>query len=270
MMRPAIDELETFYASPRGRLAAGLIERRLETLRPAERGLRILGLGYAAPFLANFALHADRVAALMPEEQGANPCRGMRGNVGALVEETTLPLADRSVDVAVLAHAVETTDRVHRLLREVWRVLDEPGRLIVIAPNRRGLWCLAERTPFGYGRPYSASQLKQVLAANLFTPLRHERALYVPPFTSPTWLRTAPAWERTGARVMRKLSGVVILEAEKSLAAGTPVRADQAVRAGRVVRLPVRPAAARTEVEVQRRRPSAARAVAFTRHRRRA
>jgi SAM-dependent methyltransferase len=269
-MRPAIDELEAFYASPRGRLAAGLIERRLETLRPAERGLRILGLGYAAPFLANFALHAERVAALMPDEQGANPCRGMRGNVGALVEETTLPLADCSVDVAVLAHAVETSDRVHRLLREVWRVLDEPGRLIVIAPNRRGLWCLAERTPFGYGRPYSASQLRQVLAANLFTPLRDERALYVPPFTSPMWLRTAPAWERTGSRFARKLSGVVILEAEKSLAAGTPVRADEAVRAGRVIRLPVRPAAARTEVDVARRRTAGARTVAFTRPRRRA
>ena len=253
-MRPAIDDLQAFYASPRGRLAAGLIERRLEALRPAERGLRILGLGYAAPFLANFALHADRVAALMPDEQGAHPCRGMRGNVGALVEETALPLADCSVDVAVLAHAVETTDRVHRLLREVWRVLDEPGRLIVIAPNRRGLWCLAERTPFGHGRPYSASQLKQVLAANLFTPLRHERALYVPPFNSPAWLRTAPAWERTGSRFARKLSGVVILEAEKSVAAGTPVRADEPVRSGRVIPLPVRPSAARSEVEVARRR----------------
>jgi SAM-dependent methyltransferase len=269
-MRPAIDELEAFYATPRGRLAAGLIERRLEAVRPAERGLRILGLGYAAPFLANFALHAEHVAALMPEEQGAKACRGMHGNVGALVEETTLPLADCSVDVAVLAHAVETSDRVHRLLREVWRVLDEPGRLIVIAPNRRGLWCLAERTPFGYGRPFSASQLKQLLAANLFTPLRHERALYVPPFTSPVWLRTAPAWERVGSRVARKLSGVVILEAEKSVAAGSPVRTHEAVRAGRVVRLPVRPAAARTEVDAVRRHPAPARAVAFTRHRRRA
>ncbi len=269
MMRPAIDDLEAFYASPRGRLAAGLIERRLEALRPAERGLRILGLGYAAPFLANFALHAERVAALMPEEQGANPCRGMRGNVGALVEETNLPLADRSVDVAVLAHAIEATDRAHRLLREIWRVLDEPGRVIVIAPNRRGLWCLAERTPFGQGRPYSATQLQQVLAANLFTPLRRERALYVPPFVTPMWLRTAPAWERTGSRLAPKLSGVVILEAEKSLAAGTPVRADETVRAGRVVPLPVRPAAARSEVDGIGDRPRA-RPVAFTGRRRRA
>jgi SAM-dependent methyltransferase len=269
-MRPEIQDLEAFYASPRGRLAAGLIERRLEMLRPSERGLRVLGLGYAGPFLANFALHAERVALLMPEEQGAKPCRGRRGNVAALVEETNLPLTDRSVDVAVLAHALEATDRAHRLLREVWRVLDEPGRLIVLAPNRRGIWCLAERTPFGYGRPYSATQLEQVLAANLFTPLRRERALYVPPFNAPMWLRTAPAWERIGARVAPKLSGVVILEAEKSLAAGTPLRADDAVRAGRVVRLPVRPAAARTEVDVDSGDGRPARTVAFTGRRRRA
>jgi SAM-dependent methyltransferase len=269
-MRPAIEDLQAFYASPRGRLAAGLIERRLENVRPAERGLRVLGLGYAAPFVANFALHADRVALLMPQEQGAVACRGMRGNVGALVEETSLPLADCSVDVAVMAHAVEATDRAHRLLREVWRVLDEPGRLIVLAPNRRGIWCLAERTPFGCGRPYSATQLEHLLAANLFTPLRRERALYVPPFNSPMWLRTAPAWERAGARVAPKLSGVVILEAEKSVAAGTPVRADEAVRAGRVVRLPVRPVAARTAVDGDPAPARPARTVAFTGRRRRA
>jgi hypothetical protein len=84
------------------------------------------------------------------------------------------------------------------------------------------------------------------------------------------WLRTAPAWERTGARVAPKLSGVVILEAEKSLAAGTPVRADEGARAGRVVRLPVRPAAARTEVEVDGGARTPARPVAFTGRRRRA
>jgi len=259
MMRPAIEDLEAFYRSPRGRLAAGLIERRLESLRPAERGLRVVGLGYAAPFLANFALHAERVAALMPEGQGARPCRGMRGNVGALVSETSLPLPDCSVDVAVLAHAVETSDRVHRLLREVWRVLAEGGRLIVIAPNRRGLWCLAERTPFGCGRPYSASQLREVLAASLFTPLRRERALYVPPFSSPLWLRTAPAWERAGPRLARQFSGVVILEAEKSVAVGTPVRAHEPVRVGGVVPLPPRTAAAREDVEVAGARTNAGR-----------
>lgn len=246
-MRPDIADLDAFYASPCGRLAARLIERRMARLRPDPAGLHVLGLGYAGPFLEAFRPTAARVVALMPHEQGSASWPADAPNRAAVVQETMLPLADRSIDVAVLVHAVEATDRVHRLLREVWRVLDDAGRLLVVVPNRRGLWCLAERTPFGQGKPYSASQLQSVLDSNLFTLLRRERALYVPPFGSPLWLRTAPMWEAAGARVARRLSGVVMAEAEKSMIAGKPVTAEVGARAGQVVRLPARHAAARQQ-----------------------
>ena len=272
-MRPDIAGLETFYRSRRGLLAARLIARRLRAFAPETGGLRVLGLGYPGPFLDAVAERAERVLAFMPAEQGSQRCRRRDGNVAAQVKETMLPLVDRSVDLVLLAHALEATDRANRLLREVWRVLDDGGRLVAIVPNRRGIWCLAEATPFGHGRPYSSSQLQDLLRNNLFEPLRRERALHVPPFTSRLWLQTAPVWERVGERLTGQFSGVILIEAEKRTIAATPVLAETAMRSQRVLSMPLRGAAARERTtdpaiaamdEVRPTRP-----IAFTSRRRR-
>src|SRR3546814_13055057 len=69
----------------------------------------------------------------------------------------------------------------------------------------------------GWGHPYSAAQLSRVLRDNMFTPTRTQRALYVPPIGNYTFLRSAPAWERMGARFFPPFSGVVMIEAGKQL-----------------------------------------------------
>src|SRR3546814_1157411 len=74
------------------------------------------------------------------------------------------------------------------LLREIWRVLTGDGRVLVVVPNRRGLWARSDRTPLGWGHPYSAAQLSRVLRDNMFTPTRTQRALYVPPIGNYTFL----------------------------------------------------------------------------------
>ncbi len=267
-MRPDAAELAAFYHSPRGRLAARVIRRGLESVAPEGRELCIVGLGYATPFLDCFSDRAERTTALHPHEQGGARWPAGAGNRTAVVQETMLPLADQSVDVALLVHAVEGTDRVHRLLREVWRVLVDGGRLIIVAPNRRSLWSFAELTPFGHGRPYSASQLTHTLETNLFRPLRRERVLYTPPFRSKVWLRTAPAWERAGARIGRQLSGVIVVEAEKATLGAAPALATAGRRSAKIVPLPVPTAAARDAEEVPP-RGAASRSVAFERRRRR-
>lgn len=248
-MRPDIRVLETFYASRRGRLASRMIERRLKTFAPDVKGLRVLGLGYPHPFLDALARDAERVLAFMPQEQGVAPCARAHGGVGAMVAETMLPLEDRSVDLVMLAHALEATDRANRLLREIWRVLDDGGRLVAIVPNRRGLWSLVEATPFGQGRPYSATQLQDLLRMNLFEPLRHARALHVPPFSSRFWLQTAPVWDWVGERLTGQFSGVILIEAQKTTVAATPVLVAAGQLSRRVLAMPLRGAAARQRTQ---------------------
>ena len=41
--------------------------------------------------------------------------------------------------------------RTRDQLREIWRVLAAGGRVILVVPNRAGIWARTEATPFGHG-----------------------------------------------------------------------------------------------------------------------
>lgn len=221
-----IVDLRNFYERSLGQVTQRLIRQRLRLLWPAVRGDNVLGLGYATPFLRPFMEEAERVIAMMPAGQGVlrwpGPHRtdGKRNRV-ALVDEAALPLPDHSMDRVLLVHALECTEQMRPMLREIWRVLADGGRLIVIAPNRTGLWAQLERTPFATGHTYSAGQLGRLLRDTMFTPMQETRALYVPPVNSRMVLRAAPAIERLGQRWLPRLAGVVMVEASKQLYAAT-------------------------------------------------
>ncbi|MFO1118591.1 MAG: methyltransferase domain-containing protein [Rhodospirillales bacterium] len=219
MWMDAVD-LRDFYASGLGRVARRMIGRRIRALWPDVRGSNILGLGYATPFLGVFRAEALRVTALMPAAQGVLHWPGDAPNLALLAEETALPFADRSLDRILMVHALECADHTQPLMREVWRVLADGGRLIVVAPNRRGLWAQLERTPFGHGRPYTPSQLSRTLRDALFTPYRSATALYVPPIRSRMLLSSAGALEEIGLRWFTTFAGVVLCEASKQIFTG--------------------------------------------------
>lgn len=264
-MRPEVDELVAFYQGREGQLARRLVAARLRALWPDVKGQRLVGLGYATPYLPLFE-EARRCLALMPAAQGARAWPAEGRSRTALVAEDDLPLADGSVDRVLLVHALELSERVDKVLREVWRVLADGGRLIAVVPNRHGAWSLSERTPFGHGQPYSGGQLERLLARRLLQPTAEERALYLWPTRSTLLLRAAIPLERLGLRLAKELSGVVIVEAEKRIWQGAPAfearrqarryaaavpalgAARDAAARGKVVPLPLDPARPRSEL----------------------
>lgn len=219
MWTDAVD-LRDFYASGLGRVTRRMIGRRIRALWPDVRGSNILGLGYAAPFLGVFRAEAQRVLALMPAAQGVLHWPSDAPNLALLAEETMLPFTDRSFDRILMVHALECAERVRPMMREIWRVLADGGRLIVVAPNRRGIWAQLERTPFGHGRPYTPAQLSRTLRETMFTPYRSAAALYVPPIRSRMLLSSAGAMEEIGQRWFTSFAGVVLCEASKQIFAG--------------------------------------------------
>jgi SAM-dependent methyltransferase len=124
----------------------------------------------------------------------------------------------------LLVHAIEHAESLRPFLREVWRVLSASGRVLIVVPNRRGIWARLDHTPFGHGHPYTAGQLARLLRDNLFVPQQMRNCLFVPPLSGRLWLSSARAWERIGARLFPALGGVSIVEASKTLYAPTPVR----------------------------------------------
>jgi class 3 adenylate cyclase/SAM-dependent methyltransferase len=111
------------------------------------------------------------------------------------------------------------------MLREAWRVLAPGGRLIAVVPNRVGLWARLETTPFGYGRPYTRSQLSGLLKEALFSPIDWRGAFFFTPWKKRFLIRTAPMFERAGAAHTPGLSGGILVEATKQLYQGLPTRA---------------------------------------------
>lgn len=216
--------MRDFYDTHLGYVVRRMIRRKIREFWPEVKGKNMMTLGYPTPFLRYYRDESQRIVAFMPAEQGALSWSRSVPNIVVLTEEAQLPLANKSVDLALLVHALEFSTNPEAMIQEVWRVLADGGKLIIVVPNRLGIWARTEKTPFGHGHPYSLSQLNRFLSENTFTPLRAEHALYTPPSKSRVLLSTASAWEKMGHKWFRNLSGVLIVEATKQVYAGDMVK----------------------------------------------
>ena len=215
-------DLRNFYAQPLGIMTRRLLGRAIRSRFDDVTNLRVLGLGYATPYLGVFREEAERCLAVMPAAQGVVRWPSAAPTLATLADETLLPFPTASMDRVVVVHALEMTPNAPEMLSEVWRVLAPGGRLLAVVPNRRGVWARLDTTPFGNGRPFSRGQVVTLLRQALFTPVGWNEALYAPP--SRWFLRTAVAWERVGAQFSLPFSGVLVVEATKQLYRPVPVR----------------------------------------------
>jgi SAM-dependent methyltransferase len=209
-------DLNRFYASPLGVMVRKLLNHMLHQIWPHAQGMRVMGLGYTLPFLTSWQTQAERTLAFMPARQGIVHWPTPTCSATALVEPEALPLPESSIDRVLLVHALEASDTPLELLNDIWRVLAPGGRVLLIVPNRRGVWSRFDHTPFGEGRPYSQRQVLSILREAQFSPETWREALFMPPFEGRIFLKTAPAWERVGSYTPFP-AGVHIIEASKQL-----------------------------------------------------
>lgn len=223
-MHTDVVDLRSFYAEPLGQVARRLLGRAIRTRWENVAGQVVLGVGYATPYLDTFVGEAERVLALMPAAQGVVNWPSYGASATMLADIEMMPLRDASVDRVLIVHALETGEHPGDLLSETWRILTPGGRLIVVAPNRRGLWARMDTTPFGQGQPFSRGQITSVLRDALFSPVHWAEALYVPPIPRRAFLKSAVAWERLGTTLSLPFAGVHVIEATKTLYRPVAVR----------------------------------------------
>ncbi len=221
-MHQDIAELSAFYDRAMGVHVRELIAGQIRARWPSVKGMTVMGLGYATPYLTPFVGEALRVGALMPAEQGARawPVGGPLRSI--VVEEELLPLPDACVDRVLAVHAIEMSDAVKRTLREIWRVLKPEGRALIVVPNRRSIWAHWDVTPFGEGQPFSRGQLEALFSGGMFQIESCGFALATPPLQLTALWHYANATERIGLKLWPAISGVIILEASKQVAAIIP------------------------------------------------
>ena len=216
MYRSAYD-LKAFYNTKVGRVIRRVLQERIRAFWPDVKGLRVMGCGYATPYLRIFTEEAERVISFMPAGQGAHDWPQDGKNLVFVSEEGELPIENSSIDRILLIHNLEFSELLRPSMEEIWRVLKPNGRLLIIVPNRAGLWIRADWSPFGQGTPYSASQIYYYLRDNLFVHERTEDALFVPPVKFSLILKSAKVFERFGKMLFPFLGGVHMVEASKQL-----------------------------------------------------
>ncbi|MBE0412576.1 methyltransferase domain-containing protein [Yoonia sp.] len=217
-----LDLQNFYYRSALGRAAQKVIRDELTGLWPEAKGQMVAGFGFAVPLLRPYLKDARRVVGLMPGPQGVMRWPPDGKNVSVLCEDTLWPIETGHVDKLVVMHGLETTDQPAALLDEVWRVLGPGGRAVFVVPNRAGLWSRSDKTPFGYGRPYSLGQLEAQLRKHRFLTECTMSTLFQPPSTRRIWRKSAGFLERMGHRMpLIAAGGVLIVEVSKQTVAPT-------------------------------------------------
>ena len=191
-------------------------------------GQRVLGIGYATPYLGLFRDEAERCLAFMPAAQGVVKWPTARPALAALVDELELPLPDAAVDRVLLVHALEMS---HESDGAAARGLAGAGRRRAAA----GGGAEPARTVGAHGhdavrpRPALFALADHAAAArDLVHAGGWGEALYVPPIQRGWFLRSAVAWERTGATLSAPFAGVHIVEATKQVYRADPGAAGKA------------------------------------------
>ncbi len=231
-------DLRDFYKSPLGHTAQRIIRRHIRGVWPNTHGMSVAGIGYPIPYLRPFVDESERVVALMPPQQGCMRWPTEGSNIVSLASEDELPLPDVSMDRILVIHALECSEHLRKLLREIWRIMTEGGRVLIVVPNRRGIWARVDNTPFGHGHPYTSGQVSRLLRDNLFQPEGSSAGLFVPPTKSRMALASASPIERLGFKWFKTVGGVLFLEAQKQIYAGSATTVDSATKEqkGRYVR----------------------------------
>lgn len=217
-------DAEEFYASALGGRAAELLRRTLRQLWPDCTHLSLLGLGYSGPYLRQWRESAERAIAVSAAGFGPAYWPPGRASLSCTAEYDLLPFPDLSFDRILLVHGLEHAGNARQSLREAWRLLKDDGRLIVVVPNRHGIWAYSESNPFGHGEPYSTGQLSRLLSSLFFQVETLRFALCAPPLACRLNLKTFHLWERLGALLAPQLAGVTIAEATKDLHGVVPLK----------------------------------------------
>jgi SAM-dependent methyltransferase len=132
-----------------------------------------------------------------------------------------LPLANHSVDLVVLPHALESTADPHLVLREAERVLIPEGQLVISGFNPLSLWRLRQIfARRGAGAPWDERfigllRLKDWLHLLGFELNGGRFGCYAPPFDSQVWLSRFAFMEKAGARWWPIMGGVYVVRAVK-------------------------------------------------------
>ncbi len=148
-----------------------------------------------------------------------------------------LPFADMSLDLLLLPHRLEFSERPHQTLREAARVMMPEGHLLISGFNPFSAWGVAlglknlfsnkntvDRNFPWNGKFIGLTRLKDWLALLGFEVVAVEMCCHVPPFEQETWHKRFSFMDKLGARWLPVMGGVYFIVAKKRVAGMMPLK----------------------------------------------
>ena len=210
--------LKQFYSSDLGKHVTRHLKHVTGKTWPHHGDDTILAIGYPTPIWERDKAPSSLIIA-MPAEQGA--VRWPKAEYGAsktiVSHDAELPVPSNSINRVVLLHALETSPDIGALMKEIYRVLVPNGRVLLMAPNRLGLWSRSSNSPFGYGRPFSIAEIKSLLEHGELTFKRRRTWMFMPPTHNRVLLRAIRVVEFLGEFFLPMCGGIHLVEAEKQI-----------------------------------------------------
>ncbi|MDR1662019.1 MAG: class I SAM-dependent methyltransferase [Azoarcus sp.] len=208
---------KAWLQTPLGGYFAAWEQARLDAMLADIFGYNALQLGLADVDL----LRANRMplhicAARTPPSGGTS--------AKVLVDETALPFASTSLDLALLAHVLEFSASPHHVLREVERVLVAEGSVVICGFNPYSLWGWRRRRARGRGQwPWrgqylSAQRVRDWLILLGFEIQSSQFGCYAPPVSRPEWLGRWRRLDCVGQRWWPVCGAVWIMHGVKRVA----------------------------------------------------
>lgn len=150
-----------------------------------------------------------------------------------LCRDDFLPFAEMSLDLLLLPHCLEFSERPHQTLREASRVMMPEGHLLISGFNPISTWgataklkkSLSNQNKYPWnGNFIGLTRMKDWLALLGFEVLSVEICCHIPPFEQVTWQKRFAFMDKLSQRYCAMLGGVYFIVAKKRVLSMTPIK----------------------------------------------
>lgn len=144
-----------------------------------------------------------------------------------------LPFADMSLDLLLLPHRLEFSERPHQTLREAARVIMPDGHLLISGFSQLSLWgakaglkrVFSNNTTYPWnGKFIGLARLKDWLTLLGFEVVSVDMCCHIPPFEQASWHKRFSFMDKVKTRRCAMLGGVYFIVAKKRVVGMTPIK----------------------------------------------
>ncbi len=150
--------------------------------------------------------------------------------VDLLITDQDLPFSTASIDVALVPHVLEFSDKPHRFLREIARILIGDGHVLILGFNPWSLWGLwrlwlawRDQPPWN-GHFYSLPRIRDWLYLLDFEIISTERFIFRPPLGEGRLMQRIQFMEKLGSYCWPYFGSVYMILARKRVVPLTPIK----------------------------------------------